>query len=294
MDYVERKTIEELAALYEFEPTIRDVIVEGADDCSLVQWYAKHRCSRLFSVIEIDAIDVPIDFVNRFGLDVGNRGRVMALSYFLDKTLHDDSRDCVTLIVDNDYDRLLGISCEIEFLLTTDFTCLEMYLFDEDIFDKLISVVLGGATITAVTGLRTLSGVLKRFWLLKITNHVLGFSMSWINFKRTCRISGFNIEFDEETFIDRYLITNGRKREKKLFIQRRDELATQIDQDARHAMDGHHFMELTRWYLRNYVRDRKPLSDQRTFERAFFGCLELSKLDQFELFQSIKARINKA
>lgn len=292
MCYAERRTIEELVAQYELEQSTRDVIVEGVSDSNLVNWFAINHCTGSTLIIEIDAIEVPSDLVKNYDLPVSNRGRVLALAHFLDETLNGTSRDCVTLIIDADCDNLLSISWDIDFLLTTDFTCFEMYLFDEDIFNKLISVVLGVRSITASTGLPALARVLQRLWLIKITNQVLDYSMSWINFNKICKVSGCNIKFDENKFITRYLTKNGKNGNKKQFIKKLDELTSKIDPDPRHSMDGHHFMELTRWYLRRFAKNRKPLTDQRAFDSTYFACIELSHLDEFDLFQRIKDRVS--
>ena len=291
MNYVERRSIEELAALYQFEPSIRDVIVEGSDDAALIEWYLKNRCTNVFSIIEINAIDVPAQLFKIFNLADGNRGRIIALANYLDETLNGKSRDCVTLVIDSDYDRIVGKSWRFEFLLTTDFTCFEMYLFSDGILDKLMSVVLGGATISAANALRTTASVLQRLWVYKVANHLLGLSMSWLSFTKNCKIVGDSIEFNDEDFIIRYLIANGKKRDKQKFRAKCEELTGKLAEDPRHGIDGHHLMELLRWYLRKHVRDTKPLKDLRAFERAYYGCLELSMLDQYTLFKTIASRI---
>jgi hypothetical protein len=292
MDYVERRSMEELVVLYQLEPEIRDIIVEGSDDAALLNWYLKHRCNCEFTIIEINAIEVHSDAFEQKPILNGNRGRIIALSNYLDKALTDRSRNCVTLVVDDDYDRLMGICSNSELLLRTDFTCLEMYLFDESIFDKLISVVLSGASITATDGLNTLAKVLQRLWVCKATNHILQFSMSWVDYKKYCTINGDFVVFDEQGFVKGYLEANGRKHDDyRTFITKRDELTSKLGKDPRFGIDGHHFLGLSRWYLKGFVKSKNHLSDQKKFDRSYFGCQELSNLDTHYLFQRLLERI---
>lgn len=99
-----KKSIEELVALYELEPTIRDVIVEGRDDVALVKWYLCQRTSKEFEVYDIDSIDVPTALVMHHRFHDGNVGRIRTLAIELDRALVEHARRCVKLVVDADFE----------------------------------------------------------------------------------------------------------------------------------------------------------------------------------------------
>jgi hypothetical protein len=72
-----RRTIAELIARYEVEPTLRDVYVEGDFDAALVSWFLRHhRCDGVV-VYTIDTVNVPKDQVISAGLEDGEKGRVI-------------------------------------------------------------------------------------------------------------------------------------------------------------------------------------------------------------------------
>lgn len=291
MAYAARRTIPELGALYDLEPEIRDVFVEGADDAAVLEWYLRHRSDRPVSVMEIGAIDVPSVLVEAYKLDVGNRGRLIALAEELDSQLCRCSRSCPTLVYDADSDRLFGSPSSVEMLIPTDFACLEMYLFNKPTVDKMISLVLKGRGVSADRALNALASVLVRLWIIKTANHMLGFSMSWMSFDGCCKLSGTSIAFDESTFIERYLMKNGRLKERDRFSGQMSKIEARLQADPRHQMNGHHFFILARSYFRHFAKEREVLVLKGAFERAFFGCLELGALDGHPLFQRLLGRV---
>lgn len=291
MPYVARRSIRELAALYELEPGIRDVFVEGSDDASVIGWYLRHRCTCDVCVVEIGAIDVPSSLIEACNVDVGNRGRVLALAEELNKQLRGDARKCPTLVCDADSDRVFGWNRAVEMLLATDFACLEMYLFNRATLDKMISLVMMGCDVSADQALKSLGRVLVRLWVIKTANHRLGLSMSWISFERCCQLSGTAIEFNESEFVKRYLTANSRHKEQDTFSREMREIESHLQDDPRHQMNGHHFFVLARWFFRHFAKEKKVLANDKAFERACFACLELDALDTQSLFQQLVNRI---
>jgi len=292
MPIVAFRTIDELVALYELEPDIRDLFVEGADDRAVFRWYLSHRCASVVSVQEIDGIEIPASILDRYGVDVGSRGRLLALAEELNVVLRGPARDCVTLVFDSDFDRLQGSARHNEMLLATDYSCLEMYLFNEESLEKMLSLVLH-CDLHAKRVLESLGRVLVRLTLIKAANHLLGWGMEWMPFEGQCAVVGDSIEFDEGEFIRRYLIKNHQWDRRVEFDERVQQLEFTIEGDSRHYMNGHHFMDLARWFLRPFLhKAKKPLADKPAFERAFFGCLELQKLDADPLFQKLIRRLS--
>lgn len=291
MPYVARRTIAELSVLYDLEPEIRDVFVEGSDDVAVLKWYLRHRSNCAFSVLEIGAIDIPSSVIEAHNLDRGNRDCVLALAAELSGQLKGHSRNCPTLVYDADLDRLFESHRSVEMLIPTDFACLEMYLFNEATVDKMMSLVLRGCEVSVDQALNTLTSVLVRLWIIKAANHMLGLSMSWISFNRCCEISGASIVFDENEFINRYLTNSSRSAERGRFTTQMGKIESNLQDDPRHQIDGHHFFILARWYFRHFARDKSVLRGEDAFGRAFFGCLELEALDQQPLFQQLLARI---
>ncbi len=134
------RRLEELQVLYELEPSLRDIVVEGRSDAELVRWYLNQKGLRSVKVFPIDdRAVVERDVVLRAGGEVGPRGRVLGLAVAAsDWRLSDPSLTCV---IDADWDCLDDVH-EIEGLLRTDYGSLDGYLFQERPLQKLLDLVI--------------------------------------------------------------------------------------------------------------------------------------------------------
>lgn len=291
MPNVIRRTIAELGTLYTWEPQIRDVVVEGADDRAILKWYLDNRCDTAVTVLEINSIDVPNTLVAKYCFGNGNRGRVLTLACELATLLDDRSRYSCTIIYDRDRDTLPPTPAMPNNTICTDFSCIEMYLFNSTTIGKFISIVLMTPELDADHTLKTLATVLVRLWVIKAANHLLRFGMTWVSFENICQLDGSNIRFDEAEFIQRYLMRNARLDDADVFRAKVDDIGDSLADDPRYSIDGHHFYDLARWYFRQLANNVNALRDQRGFERAISGCVELDCLDQFSLFQQLRNRV---
>jgi len=288
---VEKRTIEELVALYECEPEIRDIFVEGAADRAVVDWYLRRRMDRRVTVLEINDIDIPAAVVCARLFDDGNRGRALTLAYELDERLSPAAMGRVTIVFDSDWDALLGITHVPSVLVPTDYSCLEMYLFNETVLDKFLCVVVLGASCSTRKLMAELGRVLQRLFVIRITNHVLKWGMKWVTCERTCTKNDGAISFDEAEFVKRYLAKNGRLAARAIFEAEMHRIQRCMGDDARHQINGHDFVEMLTWYLRSLVGDKRSLKECHTVGRALFACLELEQLDAQPMFQRLLQRV---
>lgn len=286
-----RRTIDELVTLYDLEPEIRDVFVEGRSDQVVLAWYLKSRARGSVNVCEIDSIDVAAEIVHKHGLEIGSRGRAIALAYELEERLAPESQAGGTIVVDADFDRTLEVSHDLSTMLVTDYACLEMYLFNEKCIEKFLSLVTLGCSTLAHLVLSELSHVLVRLFAIRLTNHELGWKMSWLPFKNTCTRNGSRIMFAQDEFIRRYLMKSGKSRERDRFRSAAERNRSRLMGDKRHHINGHDFIMLLSWYLRPMVGDRRLLAPERTLERTLFACLELADLDEQKMFRDVLARV---
>src|SRR5580700_6636570 len=102
---VTKRPLRELRTLYEVQPHIRDVIVEGRADAHLIQWYLNER--DLVAIVHAvdDRAEVTSDLVVRHGGEIGPRGRVIGLAHQVDEW--EIAETTVTCIIDSDRDSLL-------------------------------------------------------------------------------------------------------------------------------------------------------------------------------------------
>jgi hypothetical protein len=301
MEDEKRRKLDELVARYELEPSLHDVYVEGLTDKCIIQWFLdkSNLDTKNCAVYEIDTVDIPTDRLFALGLNDSNRSRVIFLAFQLQR-LVETSLPHVVCIADRDFDDLIGSSSiESELLLFTDYTSIEMYLFDSNIIKKFLRLALGKDDLEAVNILTNISPTLKEMFLLRAANQSLSYGMEWLesNALRRCfkKIrKGAKLEFDSNDFVDKYLHKNNRNSEKIAFLDKVKELRNKNISEIRNKIRGHDFIELFCWYIEPYLsKNKKWFSEPDIVLGTLLCCLDVDDLMQEKLFQELTRRVSK-
>jgi hypothetical protein len=281
--------MDELITMYELEPSIRDVYVEGASDRCVFEWFFKESGRPTVGVREIETVHVPAGALPQPGCENSNRGRVMALARVLQSGLGGGSRS-VTCVIDADFDRALGRDHECELLLLTDYSCLEMYFFEPRALSKLVSLVLRGFPDTPGQILARLEAPLLDLAALRLANLTLQWNLRWVNFARCLVADACGPRLDINKYIRTYLSANARLAGKREFEEAFTRGRARLVGDARHYINGHDFVCLLTWY----VRGRRGFGDlhPQVIERSLFACAELAALSGHSLFRSLIDRVS--
>lgn len=107
----EKRTLDEILAIYAFEPGLKDIFLEGRADKNFIEWYLRANGVRDVSVYPIDLIDIPNEIITKHGFTPkSNRSRVLALACELVSVTMPVCRFCVsptgiTRITDRVYER---------------------------------------------------------------------------------------------------------------------------------------------------------------------------------------------
>lgn len=287
----ERRTLEELITRYHLEPELRDIYVEGKTDKILLEWFLEQKGVENFAVYEIDTVEIPTQKLFEYGLNDSNRSRAIALALEIQNQAE---LPYFTCIADKDFDWLFGKNYTCNSLLFSDYTSLEMYLFNEFILDKFFRLSLRLTKLEAKTVLTKLSQILEEVFLIRATNEALLFNMEWLqDFGGCCQINKNEIKFDSEKFIQKYLNKNSKMSEHILFITKLKELRTKKLKDTRYQIHGHDFIELLCLYIRPYLRKEiKNSYNSEILAGGLLGCVDADYLMQETLFQKLFERMN--
>jgi Protein of unknown function (DUF4435) len=282
----QRRTLEELVARYELEPELRDIYVEGYSDYLFFQWFLdKSKCQNS-AVYEIDTVQIAEEILVQHGLDNGNRGRVIALALELERKLvHPHQATCVA---DRDFDAITGRTFSCGILLFTDYSCLEMYTFNECALSKFLSIVVRTSAISARQLLASLYPILQEVFLIRLTSIKLQLALSWISFTKCCTAKRGNIEFNAAQFIRNYLTSNSAWDGRDQFLETLTELRQHLTDDYRHHIRGHDYVEILSLYM-NSISNKRIFSDD-VIARSIMGVLEYDDLKNEHLFNLILTR----
>ena len=284
-----RKKLNELIALYSFEPGLKDIYVEGVNDKNLIEWVLSAHNIKDISVYSIDGVEVNDDILKRHGLNKGsNRSKVLALSAELAQSSLPATCKIVC-IADRDQEDYLPSDLGNCFLEFTDYNSIELYLLKSSMIRKFISLVLGGFPISEDCILAQAIPILEDLYILRLAGQVLGWNMKWIPFtkKKYVKITE-ELSFDRDRFQKAYLQKNEKWHRKAVFEAKVEKLRSMLKDDLRLRLRGHDLMELL-YYAVKKLKSSRKFGDVHTFRGAFMGCLELSELSDERLFQRILA-----
>ena len=280
----DRKTVDELLALYSLEPTLKDIYVEGRSDKTLIEWFLSVNEIKGVSVYLIDFINIADQVLDRHGLDKGsNRSRVIALSAELSVSLPCPCK--VICIADRDYEDYLSSEISNNILEFTDYNSIELYFFNISMLNKFFHLVLGGFPFSAKDIMEKGTPILEELYIIRLANIALKWQMKWINFAKYVHFSN-DISFDCDSFLKAYLLKNKKWSKRSIFRKKIEELRLGLKSDPRFRVRGHDLIEFLHLAVKKLRKCRK-FGDSWTLQGAFTGCLELEKLSSEVLFQKL-------
>jgi len=285
----DRRTTKELLTLHELEPELRDIYVEGPADSCLIKWFLDQVGKYRTNVYDISTVEIPAEIVQSYGLENNDRDRVIALALELEASFGQESVQ-VTCIADSDFDLLLNNRRDCHLLLFTDYTCIEMYLFNEKCIEKFFSLCLRIFPSPANYVLNQFSNILQEIFLIRLANKLLELSLTRLTFERCCKLNKGQIFFDCDDYLTRYLNMNNALSRKEEFIRLVDSCRLKLSSDPRCQIHGHDFIKLLVWYLAKHRVDSK-LANSKFVERSLFGCIDIKQLTNEKLFQTLLARV---
>ena len=277
----ERRTIEELVTRYEYEPNLKDIYVEGADDKSILEGMIEEHNITGVSVFEISSVHVPTEP----GEESSNRTRLVKLARELIRLLQGNPIR-LACIIDSDFDYISGHTENNAFLLATDYANMEMYFFSTSIFEKLNRQCLRGRDIIIHIIDSFIVPTLQSLFIIRYINSSPAWQMEYLTFERLLSIKKGHFDFNRDEYIRRYLNKNGRISEFLDFQQETEPVVIPDGFDSRCFMHGHDFLTILRWIL-NKIRGRKVYENNEVVFNLLRACADYSTLAKEQMFATI-------
>ena len=282
-----RRTIGEIITMYQLEPDLRDLFVEGLRDRDIYRWYLNKCGYRKISVFQIDTVEVTRETLDSHGLGNGNRDRVIALASELD-TRFKEVLQFVRCIADSDFDFIFGFHDSPQHLLYTDYTSVDLYTFEGELLKKVLCLGFNHSEAQAESLLESIRPILMELFILRAANERLGWAMTLPNFTRCCEIEGWRINFDRDVFVNRCLNSNARFTDHGTFHDVCAELEAVHLGDPRKGMHGGDYFELLGWYLGHRCGWRGYTRGERSIMTVLVTALDDRLLSKEGLFTRLK------
>ncbi len=284
-DTPSRRTPAELRILYEIQPQLRDVVVEGRIDASVIRWYLRECGANNAKVYAIDdRVEVDSASVVGVGGEVGARGRILALADEAARwTLTQENLTCV---IDSDRD-CLASRVEFPHLLSTDFGSMGVYAFQPRPLQQFIDIVASGFD-RAEDVMADLMPTLNETFLVRTALHDVGKVPLTSTFVNCCNIRKRPITLDTDELVRRSLAVVSEGRLQGEVMARVDRYRKHLPSEPLLAVRGHDIAPL----LIKRLGLKNDLARIESVERSLRTCLTTTDLDKSRLFSQLRERLS--
>lgn len=282
MEDIPRRTLPELAFIYDRDPRRRDVYVEGPSDASVIKWFMAYSGIPNVAVYPIESIEVPDGELLSAGLKTGNRGRVQ----YLAAVLATSSAEKAACLIDADFSILRNEPRSVPPLFQTDYACMEMYYFASANLRKFFAICCNRADWPVEEIINALVTVLQEFFLCRFANDDLEWNLDWLDKLVCLSLNGWKIELDMESFVTRLLNKNNRSSQRDMYLEHVAYLREHLTDDPRNQMNGHDLTTLLAWYLRN-KRHLGVCTQRDSVEACMRMTLDHEQLRRERMFQEL-------
>ena len=235
--------IEELYAKYELHPILLDLYVEGEFDRDLINYFLDQRGhSSYVSVFTVDQVEVPDEILVDKSLQTGsNKSRLIALASMLSEKFKSIDTN-VSCIVDTDHDVLLDQVVNMNNLLYTDYSCMEMYCLNEATLKKflILGCNLKPSHLDELNSI--LNAVLPVQFCLRGVNHSLGLNSTFPPVKKGVGKKRGLAYFQESIYVDAFIQLNNLHRRSEEIKEELKKLFSKVPVDIRQKSNGHDFV----------------------------------------------------
>lgn len=284
----DRYSIGAVATLYELEPDLVDIVVEGNSDANLLSWYLKSHGAAA-EVYPIDArYEVPESYVSSLGLSPSARNRAIALAVYLIAE-HGFTGSNLTAFVDADFADTLGpIPVSNQNVIMTDFPAIECYALQDAPLEKFLRVAAGmPKNYTSQSVRATVMPVLREIYALRalLAQHNVAIHGRFV---RECRFDPAENGYDYVTAIRKSL---GPSMGSLGITQQEcvDEVDTHIQwfKDKQFYCRGHDVALV----LFQYLNLKSKFGTAEAAERALVTSLNVDDLDPHRAFRLLRTRV---
>lgn len=283
-----KKKIKELIVKYRLEPSITEIFVEGPSDIRLYKWFFDKIGVKNVIVNEINTINFEIEYFAEKDLYLkkNNRNKVIYLAHKLES--EDIPTNQIKCIIDADFDNILLRHYDCTLLFITDYSCLEMYLFNIKTLNKLLEMFYYGFPQKPEYIISQFYELLPSIFLIRLTNEILNLKMEWLTIKRCCECKNCEMKFDVKEFIKRYLGLNNNSSKLNEFMDVYNEYKYNMSGDPRKYIHKDDLFEFLSYYIQYCGKKELKLCSEQIIERGLMNSIEIDHIEEENLFKMLQ------
>lgn len=261
--------------------------MEGASDVSIIHHALEgHFGGEIppnIAIFEIDSVDVPpeIEYINGVYRS-GKKSQVVALALELSKVIPSDSHS-ITCIADLDLDPLMARGYDSPFLLSTDYTSIDMYfLLDQATISKYLKINHNARRINAKGMMESFENILKYLYVIRGAKE--SENLRKVSVKKFLKLQKGRPVFDRSGYVR--ALTGGKLEDVTAFEEEVSRVLILNPTAVPNWSHHEDFDELFSWYLLE-LDYKKPTYEKR----AVFSCKDFTELLDEPLFSNLVSRL---
>lgn len=289
-----QRSVTETLTLYEFEPTLKDIYVEGKSDQRVLNRFLSKYKIRDVTVRTADFIDFTELYGEMPDIKRNNKAKLLALNEILLQKFG-ESLEGITIALDRDFCEIRDNLNDCLYVLYYDYNSLELYLFNENVLDIFIQQMLDTFPYSGSQILNSIKPVLIEKFLIRVVVDKHG------NFKKSAitdlsksiiidKRSGL-IEFDPKRHLQKILNNIKKTKEEEIFLKDIEDFREKLSKEDKNNIRGHDFIHLLVCYLKKIKS--KLTADEKTLERSLFQCIDYSEIRKEAFFVSLEGKYSE-
>lgn len=291
LDSTTKRTVKETVTMYQYEPTLKDIYVEGITDKLVMERFLHKNNVKKTKVKDISDINFDELPDEQKHIKENNKNKLIELARLL-KEEYEDTLQYITCIIDKDFDEILqNIVINKNYLTYTDFNSLELYLFNEHTFEIFYKNILRTFPATPKKTVRELQKAVVNIFLIRLSininydNKEKKFELT--NLKKAVKINKKNntIQFAHNEYLIKILNNNNLRGELQKYQSTINKYEKKCVKDIKNYIRGHDFITIFFFYV-NKIKNNIGLTEE-TLERSLFQCIDFSELRKNNLFTYI-------
>ena len=239
----------------------KDILVEGEEDKIIIKWFLSQNKIKNVVVRTISpSIIVDSEILSKYDLATGERNRLIAFANEIEGLTNDGHK--ILCLIDSDFDHILGIIYELKHLLSTNYSCIESFFFNENLINKFLTLSINYEEESATDILNKLASPIKELFLRRLINHLMNLNINFkyklpqLNdlFNKKIKIEKFNTECWKQKYLRKKTSMSRSihlsKAEEAEFNKKLSNYSSHLTKDCRFAMNGHDFIKLLTCYIK--------------------------------------------
>lgn len=288
----EKRKFEEVMALAELEPELRNIYVEGVTDKIFINDYLENQQVENIKTYFIDQIDFSLIYTQMNPTQVqqfeeNNKERVIYLANELEKRFGKALSHTIC-VIDVDMDYVLNNVRTGSYIVYTDYNSMELYLWS---FNAISRFLVIGHHVTKPVNissfLNSLQAVCRQVFFIRCILFQHGGSIIENDKEFSFDKQTFTCKLDINKYWEKVIQKNGLSLESQKLRKIFDDSYNNSTLDPKKEMRGHDFVHYLYLCIKSYKKSLRMSEEE--FANLLWGFADYSELSQKSLFQKVIA-----